>query len=504
MSLRRPSLAELRAIANKLNMSFSNQELENYLELMEGNFQAYDQLDQMDECVPELKYPRSSIFWPSPQENPLNSWYVKSEIKGSSSGKLNKKSVVLKDNISVAGVPMMNGASTLRGYTPNIDATIVTRILDASGIILGKANCEYFCLSGGSHTCANGPIHNPWRKGFIAGGSSSGCSVIVSSREADMAIGCDQGGSIRIPSSFCGTYGMKPTFGLVPYTGIMPIEATLDYTGPITNNVFDNALLLEVIAGFDDLDPRQRNPLTEIYSQSLNQDIQKLRIGTLREGFLLENMEPDVAKKVSEAAERLKKLGATIEEVSIPEHISAMAIWTPIILEGLQMQMMHGNATGFNWKGFYDTNLLLEHANWRKHADDLSPTLKLSMLVGEYSLQNFSGYYYAKAQNLSRILTEAYNRAFNHYDLLLMPTLPIKAKPIPPKDSPLSLVIQRAFEMIGNTAPFNVTGHPAMTIPCGLSDGLPIGMMLVAPKWKESSIYTAAYNFEQSGDWRSF
>jgi len=504
MPIDRPSLDELREIAKKLNMSFSDQELHDYLELMEANFKAYDQLDQMDEFIPEIKYPRSDISWPSPQENILNAWYVKSTIKGRPSGKLNNKTFVLKDNISVAGVPMMNGASTLRGYVPNIDATIVTRILDASGTILGKANCEYFCLSGGSHTCANEPIHNPWRKGFIAGGSSSGCSVLVSTREADMAIGCDQGGSIRIPSALCGTYGMKPTFGLVPYTGIMPIEATLDYTGPITNNVSDNALLLEVISGFDDLDPRQRNPITNQYSEALNQDIQKLRIGILREGFQLENMEPDVAKKVSEAAQRLKKLGAMVEEVSVPEHISAMAIWTPIILEGLQMQMMHGNANGFNWKGFYDTNLLIKHANWRQYADELSPTLKLSMLVGEYSLQKFSGYYYAKAQNLSRRLTDAYDQAFKHYDLLLMPTLPIKAKPIPPKDSPLSLIIERAFEMIGNTAPFNVTGHPAMTVPCGLCDGLPVGMMLVGPKWKESSIYSAAFAFEQSGDWGSF
>ena len=504
MPIRRPTIAELQKIAHNLNMNFSDAELKDYLELMEGNFQAYDDLEDMEENLPEVKYPRSGSSWPTPEDNVFNAWYVKTDIKGSSSGKLSGKRIVLKDNICLAGVPMMNGASTLRGYVPDIDATIVTRILDASGTIVGKANCEYFCLSGGSHTCANGPIHNPWRKGFIAGGSSSGCSVLVSTQEVDMAIGCDQGGSIRIPSALCGTYGMKPTFGLVTYTGIMPIEATLDYAGPITSTVADNALLLEVIAGVDEFDPRQKTIIGGNYTQALEVGIKNFKIGVLSEGFQLTNMEPDVADKVIIASEKLRKLGATVENVSIPQHASAMAIWTPIILEGLQMQMMHGNATGFNWKGLYNTSLLLKHKHWREQADDLSPSLKISMLVGEYSLQNFSGYYYAKAQNLSRKLTAAYDKIFQSYDLLLMPTLPIKAKPIPDEDASLSIIIQRAFEMIGNTAPFNVTGHPAMTIPCGLSDGLPIGMMLVAPKWKECSIYSVAHSFEQCGDWRSF
>jgi len=504
MPIPRPTLVELREIATKLNMSFSDAELKDYFELMDGNFKAYDDLEDMEENLPEIKYPRSEATQPTPENNLLNAWYVKTEIKGSSTGKLSGKRIVLKDNICLAGVPMMNGASTLRGYVPDIDATIVTRILDASGTIAGKANCEYFCLSGGSHTCANGPIHNPWRKGYIAGGSSSGCSVLVSKQEVDMAIGCDQGGSIRIPSALCGTYGMKPTYGLVPYTGIMPIEATLDYAGPITGTVADNALLLEVIAGFDELDPRQRATIGGNYSQALEVGISNFKIGVLSEGFQLANMEPDVAEKVIIASDRLRKLGAIVEEVSIPQHASAMAIWTPILLEGLQMQMMHGNATGFNWKGLYNTSLLLKHMHWREHADELSQSLKLSMLVGEYSLQKFSGYYYAKAQNLSRKLTAAYDKMFESYDLLLMPTLPIKAKPIPDENASLSIIIQRAFEMIGNTAPFNATGHPAMTIPCGLSDGLPIGMMLVAPKWQESSIYSAAYAFEQSGDWKTF
>src|SRR5207253_8321438 len=176
---------------------------------------------------------------------------------------------------------MMNGASTLEGYVPDVDATIVTRILDAGGTILGKAHCEYFCLSGGSHTNATGPVRNPRKMGYSAGGSSSGSAVLVALGEVDMALGGDQGGSIRMPSSFCGTYGMKPTWGLVPYTGIMPIEIFVDHTGPITANVADNALLLEVIAGDDGYDPRIKAPKVEEYTKALGRGVRGIKVGVL-------------------------------------------------------------------------------------------------------------------------------------------------------------------------------------------------------------------------------
>ena len=151
-------------------------------------------------------------------------------IKGAPSGKLAGKTVAIKDNVCVAGVPMMNGASTLEGYVPDIDATIVTRILDAGGTIVGKAHCEYFCFSGGSHTSAPGPVHNPHKHGLFGRRLVFGQRRVVATGEVDMAIGGDQGGSIRMPASFCGIYGMKPTHGLVPYTGIMPIEIDASIT----------------------------------------------------------------------------------------------------------------------------------------------------------------------------------------------------------------------------------------------------------------------------------
>src|SRR5580698_10665462 len=249
MAVRRPTLDQLRSVAEDLGMQMGDDELKSYDTLMQGNYAAYDIVDAMPDYVPAVTYPRTPGYRPEGEENKYNAWYVKTTVKGASSGKLAGKTVVLKDNVCLAGVPMMNGASTLEGYTPDIDATIVTRILDAGGTIVGKAHCEYYCFSGGSHTNATGPVHNPYKYGYSAGGSSSGCGALVGAGEVEMAIGGDQGGSIRMPASYSGCYGMKATHGLVPYTGVMPIEATIDHTGPMTTTVADNALLLEVIAG---------------------------------------------------------------------------------------------------------------------------------------------------------------------------------------------------------------------------------------------------------------
>ena len=502
MTVKRPTEAQMRGIVEGLHMAMGDDELRDYLANMEDTFKAYDRVDTMPDFLPTVDYPRTPGYRPTESENALHAWYVKTDVRGAPRGPLAGKTIALKDNVCLAGVPMMNGASTLEGYVPDVDATVVTRILDAGGRIVGKAHCEYFCLSGGSHTNATGPTHNPHKRGYSAGGSSSGSAALVGAGEVDMAIGGDQGGSIRMPAAFCGCYGMKPTHGLVPYTGVMPIESTIDHTGPMTTTVSDNALFLEVLAGDDGLDPRQYAPRTDSYTEALGRGVRDMRIGVVREGFGHPNSEPDVDAKVREGAERFRAMGATVEEVSLPMHLDGTAIWTPIALEGLTAQMMHGNGMGTNWKGMYTTSLLDAHANWRSRANELSPSLKISMFVGEYFLKQYRGHYYAKAQNLSRQLKAMYDRTLKDFDLLLMPTVPIKATPLPPRDAPLSLTLQRAFEMLANTAPFDVTGHPAMSIPCGMSDGLPIGLMLVGGHYEEKRIYQAAHAFEQHGDWK--
>lgn len=504
MPVRHPTYEQIEDIAADLDMTMSGEEIEFFHEAMKGLIgAAYDVVEEMPDYIPRVTYPRTPGYRPSGDENPYNAWYVKSEIKGAAEGPLAGKTVAIKDNVQVAGVPMRNGATTLEGFTPNLDATIVTRILDAGGTILGKATCEYFCFSGGSHTSTPSMVENPRKAGYSAGGSSSGSAALLVAGEVDLAVGGDQGGSIRMPSAYCGTYGMKPTHGLVPYTGIMPIESTIDHTGPMTNNVADNALFLEVLAGEDGLDPRQYSVKTHKYTEALGAGVAGLKIGIVKEGFGHLNSEADVDAKVRAAAEKLAGLGAEVSEISIPLHLKGQAIWTPVALEGAYAQMMESNGLGMNWKGLYSTALLDAHANWRSRADELSHSLKISIMTGAYFIKHHRGHYYAKAQNLARLLKETYNKALDEVDLLLMPTLPLKATKLPEDPHALDEVLGRAFEMLANTAPFDVTGHPAMAIPCGMSDGLPVSMMLVGKHYDEPTIYKAAHAFEQSGDWLS-
>jgi amidase len=281
----------------------------------------------------------------------------------------------------------------------------------------------------------------------------------------------------------------------------MPIELTIDHTGPMTRNVRDNALLLEVLAGEDGLDPRQNAPKVAKYTEALEGGVRGLRIGIVKEGFGLPSSERDVDAKVMAGAQLFKKLGATVDEISVPMHLLAPAIWLPIAAEGATEFMMKGNGMGTNWRGLYNTTLLDAHSAWHHRADELSDSLKITMLLGQYFTKHYRGHFYAKAQNLNRKLRAAYDAALSNYDLLLMPTLPMKATPIPPPDAPRDLYIQRAFEMVPNTAPFNASGHPAMSIPCGMSDGLPIGLMLIGKYFDEQTIYRAAAAFESADDW---
>ena len=502
-TIKLPTVAQLREVAEDLGLTMSDSELAIHRECLTGSVAAYNLIDQMPDELPPVTYPRTPGRRPMAEENPLGAWYVKTTVEGAASGKLKGKKVALKDNICLAGVPMMNGASTMEGYMPDVDATVVTRILDAGGTIVGKTVCEYFCFSGSSHTSATGPVHNPRRQGYSAGGSSSGSGAVVAAGEVPMAIGGDQGGSIRMPASFCGIYGMKPTFGLVPYSGIMPIELTIDHTGPMTDTVEDNALLLEVLAGPDGLDPRQSGAMVKPYRDALKGGAAGLRIAVVEEGFGHPQSMAASDTLVREAADRFRGLGASVETVSIPLHRAGGTIWLPIAAEGATVQMMHGNGFGFNWQGLYVTSLMNFHSAWRTRADELSESLKNTMLLGHYMTTTHRGHYYGKAQNLVRRLRAAYDAVLSRYDLLLMPTLPMTATPLPPADAPTELIIQRAFEVLPNTAPFDCTHHPSMSLPCGLVDGLPVGMMLTGRMFDEETIYRAAAAFESGVDWKT-
>ena len=231
MPVQMPTAEQLRDVADEMGLTLSEDDVQSFLGLIAGSIEAYNVVDGLPDNLPTVRYPRTPGHRPEGEENKYNAWYYKTRIEGAAEGLLKGKTVALKDNVMLAGVPMMNGAATLEGYVPDVDATIVERLLDAGATIEGKAHCENFCLSGGSHTNATGAVHNPHRMGYSAGGSSSGSAALVAAGEVDMAVGGDQGGSIRMPAAYCGIYGMKPTHGLVPYTGIMPIEIYVDHTG---------------------------------------------------------------------------------------------------------------------------------------------------------------------------------------------------------------------------------------------------------------------------------
>ena len=503
MPVQMPTAEQLRDVADEMGLTLSEEDVRSFLGLISGSIDAYNIVDGLPDNLPRVRYPRVPGYRPEGAENKYNAWYYKTRIEGAAEGKLKGKTVALKDNVMLAGVPMMNGAATLEGYVPEIDATIVERLLDAGATIEGKAHCENFCLSGGSHTNAAGAVHNPHRMGYSAGGSSSGSAALVAAGEVDMAVGGDQGGSIRMPAAYCGIYGMKPTHGLVPYTGIMPIEIYVDHTGPMTGNVRDNALMLEAMAGSDGVDPRQYDVETHAYSELLEGGVGGMKIGVLQEGFGHPNSEADVDAANRAAAGILAKLGAEVREVSVPMHAMGAAIWTPIGVEGLTGTMMWGDGYGHSRQDLYVTSLMDFHHRWRDRADQMSETTKLFTMLGTYIRNHYGLRYYGKGVNLSRRLAAAYDKVLAECDLLLLPTVPLKATPLPGPDAPREEIVQRALEMIGNTAPFDITHHPAMSIPCGMGGGLPIGMMLVGRRYAEPAIYRAAYAFEQAGDWKS-
>lgn len=497
-----PSKEDLRQIAESYHFELSEIECEAFLENITKSLVSFQKLSALAEPKLPTGGPRVNGYQPSIVDDPLHAWAWKTSIKEAGEGRLAGRRIAIKDNIAVAGVPMKNGSSLLDGYVPDIDATVVTRILAAGGEITGKSVCEDLCFSGGSHTSHPAPVLNPRNRAYMAGGSSSGSAALVASGQCDMAIGGDQGGSIRIPSSWCGIFGLKPTWGLVPYTGAFPIEPSLDHVGPMAGNVTDVALLLDVIAGRDGLDPRQVDTpfALQSYSDRLNGDAGGLRVGILREGFgWADASSREVDDMVASAAAKFAELGAAVSEISVPMHREGLDIWNGIAVEGAWSTMVRDNSMGHGGQGYYDSKLIDFYWKARKRqAAEFSPTVKVVVLLGDYLDRKHGGSFYARAQNLRRALREAYDAAFREVDVLIMPTTP----QLPTRhdfSASLEKYLDVALNMMNNTATFDATGHPAMSVPCGSVNGLPVGMMLVGRRFDEATVLRAAYHFEQYG-----
>ncbi len=496
MQIRLPNSAELQKLAELCGFELSRDELKSFRELMKPRFEHLQELETLPDYLPEVKYPREPGYRPEPEDNPYNAWCRKVVVKGAASGKLQGKRIALKDNIMLAQVPMMNGTWLFEGYVPEVDATIVTRILDAGGEIAGKAETE--CLGhGGGASSTHGEVVNPRKPGYATGGSSSGCAALVAAGDVDMAIGGDAGGSVRGPASFCGVYGMKPTFGLVPFTGVNHYEPTLDHMGPMTSTVHDNALLLEVIGGADGIDMLQENRPADAYLDTLDAGVEGLKIGVVKEGFGHPGGEPDVDATVRRAIDILVQLGADIHEVSIPMHRQCGAIWDGIGPEAFAVNMTFSRGAAMGLKGLYVPSLLAQLADWPARANRLDPGVKFDLVLGTYLQANHRGRFYGKAQNLRRKVRHAYENALSAYDLLVMPTNPRKAQPYPRADAAMEAQPGPAVSGSVNTWAANLTGHPAMSLPCGISEDLPVGLMLMARDYDEATIYRAAYAMEQ-------
>ena len=434
MAITPPTSDDIAAIADRYRFRLNSRDIESFRVLMTGALASYDVVERLYQA--RLSEPPSRSYqWPVEALNELGAWYVTTEITGADAGPLAGHRVAIKDNIEVAGLPMMNGSATVEGYIPRRDATVVTRLLGAGATITGKSVCEDLCFSGGSHTSRTGPVRNPWNRAKSAGGSSSGSAALVAAGHADMALGGDQGGSIRIPSAFCGTVGHKPTYGLVPYTGAFPIENTLDHLGPITRTVRDAALMLGVLAGPDGLDPRQRaDPPAGGYLAGLDADIAGVRIGVVQEGFGIPDLsQPEVDETVHAAIRTLESAGAVVSQISLPWHRDGLHVWNVIATDGATGQMIDGNGYGMNSSGLYDPELIAHYAKGRReHGAEMAKTLKLTALCGRYAIDRYDGRYYAMARNLALELTAAYDAALAEAESLIMPTLPIVASTIPP------------------------------------------------------------------------
>jgi amidase len=501
MALPQPDASALAAAAAHYRLGLSDDDLASFTATVQGLLGSWDVVEELSAASAPIT-PQRGWSRLAKSDNPLGAWYVTTSITdpAATGGPLAGKTVAVKDNTAVAGVPMMNGSSTVEGYVPDRDATAITRLLAAGATIAGKAVCEDLCFSGGSHTSRTGPVRNPWDVTRSAGGSSSGSGALVASGAVDLATACDQGGSIRIPASFCGVVGHKPTHGLVPYTGAFPIEQTIDHMGTITRTVADAALMLGVIAGPDGHDPRQpRDLVPEDYAAALARGTEGLRVGVLSEGFGHANSEQAVDDTVRAAVEILRGAGLVAEEVSIPWHLHGPKIWDVIATEGATSQMVDTNGYGLNWKGYYDPELMAHYgAKWRANPAEFSETVKLVLLAGRYALDAAYGKYYAMARNLAPQLRAAYDEAFARYDVLVMPTVPIRASVLPAADAPREEILGRALEMLANTSPFDVTGHPACSVPAGLADGLPVGMMIVGRHFDDATVLRVAHTFEQA------
>jgi amidase len=502
-----PTQEEIREIGKENFLNLTKLEIEFIEELIHGYLPAYRRIDRLPQPTQDFEYTeRDPGYRPDSEEDPFNAFVRKCCVPGSETGPLSGYEVGLKDNIAVAGVETTMGSPIMDGYVPQRDATVVSRLLNAGATITGKLTTTPFSVGDSFHD----PGRNPRNPSRDAGASSTGSAIAVVTGDVDIALGADQGGSIRQPASWCGCVGLKPTWGLVPYTGIQSIEDTVDHVGPMTATVEDCARVLEVIAGYDPRDPRQRwtaPDQEQSYIDTIEEDIDDISIGVLSEGFEDDDGDQAVYETVRAAIDELEELGATVTEVSVPFHTDGALLSTVIMNEGFAMKIDCEGLTPF-CPGYYDVNFAESFGKARRvRGDDISLRIKAKIVFGNYLGEHYQHRYYSKAQNLARELTSAYDGVLEDVDILALPTW----NEIAPSLSEIESYEAAVAETKGSwttgypstTAQFNVSGHPAMTIPCGTVTDMPVGLQLVSSHYREDQIFKVAHAFEQNLDWQS-
>ncbi|WP_224337721.1 amidase [Haloprofundus halobius] len=422
---------------------------------------------------------------PADSENPHNAWITRFDlVRSSADGVLSGIDVGVKDNICVRGAELTNASHGFEGFVPGEHATVVERLLDAGARLRGKTNLDEFAMGPTSESSAFGPAINPHDAGRVAGGSSGGSGAAVAAGTVGLALGSDTGGSIRIPASYCGIVGLKPTHGRVSKRGFVTQGDSLEEMGPMATNVETAARGMEVLA--DPLADGTR----ERFVDGLGRDLSGTRLGVIdryTDGFARDA----VLGEFDAALDRLESLGATVETVELPELDYVGAAWWGI--GPAEFAAAYATNDVGLWRRRPGIPSLADGFERMRRAtsDAISSVPKEVILLGAHLLFNHGGHHYVRAQNLRAALTDVVSESLEEYDALVTPSTPTVApelgafgnEEMPPPN--------------GSLTPANVTGHPAISVPCGESDGLPVGLQLVGPWGGEKDLLDAAYTFEQ-------
>jgi len=404
--------------------------------------------------------------------------------------------LALKDNMNLIGSKTTASSKILENFVSPYNATVTQKLLENMIPIVGKANLDEFAMGSSNENSAFKKVHNPWNLNKVPGGSSGGSAAAVASCESALALGSDTGGSIRLPASFCGIVGMKPTYGKVSRYGLIAFASSLDQIGPFARTVEDAAALLEVISGHDVHDSTSLKLPVENYRNSLNNDIKGLKIGVVKE-LVTGGLTPDVEKAINQAIDTYKSMGAEIVEISLPNIKHSIGIYYILATAECSSNLARFDGVKYGYRAEGVNNLLDMYCKTR--AEGFGPEVKRRIMLGTYALS--SGYYdayYKKAQQMRHIVTEDFLNAFAKVDVLIAPTCPNTAFDLGSKtEDPLAMYLTDIA-----TIGANLAGIPALSVPAGFdSDGMPIGLQIMAPQLAEAKLFNFAYKFEQAHDY---